>query len=245
MDIENTTIKKDLIKYVTEQHLTDKSKLIIRDFCYIQKPSNITVYRAHNKSQTIRPSLWFSTSKNKELVKKEFAGPTCCVFTIHLINVPIIDINSYIEEDIKTYSDEAEIIVLGGGKFFKDKKLKNEGFLDIGDGNFETWYTIKHTIEDDTIEDDNIEEFKSFNNKNNIEKALEIIPEDEYELIDNIDDIVIPDLYLSIKDKEKILEIIKSKIGGKIKKRRFTKRKFNKKRKFTKRKFNFLSNFLF
>mgnify|MGYP000603130890 CR=1 FL=1 len=139
----NNKTKEALIEYVTEQHLTAESKKLIYDFCKNQPSQNIILYRAHNNSKEIRPSLWFSTSLSKELVQKEFAGNSCCIFKIHIENVPVIDINDYIGDEIGAkYNDEKEYIVLGGGFFYQDELHTNKGFLDKGNGNFECWYSL-------------------------------------------------------------------------------------------------------
>jgi hypothetical protein len=71
----------------------------------------------------------------------------------------------------------------------------------------------------------------------NIQKALDIIPEEEYDDIHTINDIFIPELNLTNEELKQILiEIQKrKKTGGRRK--RFTKRKrTNKRKRFTKRK---------
>jgi hypothetical protein len=47
-------------------------------------------------------------------------------------------------------------------------------------------------------------------NKTNVEKALDIIPEEEYELIESPDDIII-DLNLTEDEKASVFEAIKKK----------------------------------
>jgi hypothetical protein len=104
-------------------------------------PSNITVYRGHGREDKhIRKTLWFSTTTNKKVAKEEFAHDDCCVFTIHLRNVPIVNVYNHIERGRVGHEDE--IIVLGEGMFYKDATCTVEGFRDRGGGEFETWYTI-------------------------------------------------------------------------------------------------------
>jgi hypothetical protein len=148
MSIDLTT-KTHLKKYVTEQESTNDIKMSILNFCKQQPAVSLTVYRGHKSSQTIRNNEWYSSTKNLNVAVKEFTGDDCCLFIIHLINVPIIDINSLIKDEIGQYSEEEEIIFLGNGKFFKNEQMTEEGFLELGYKKpynkltFETWYSFK------------------------------------------------------------------------------------------------------
>jgi len=195
-------IEADLIDYVVEEHLTSKSKLRIRDFCEIQPPITTTVYRGHGKSKTIRDSIWHSASKSIEVAKTEFAGKNCCVFTIHLIDVPSIDINEWIGDKIKKkFSEEEEIIFLGGGVFYKDELLHEKGFLEPIDGKFECWYSL---LKNET----KIQNTPDVESVSNVERALQQIPEDEYELISTPNDIIISGIDLTEKEKSEVFNII-------------------------------------
>ena len=157
---------------------------------------------------------------------------SCCIFIIHLLDVPCIDINRFIGDKIGSKTDEREIIFLGGGKFYKNKDLTEEGFLELGNSNkfnklmFECWYSLT-----------NIENDKK-NNINNVERALNIIDPSEYEFvksIDDIDDLLMDIIELTPSEKDQVFkEITKNnKSGGKKSKK--TKRKY-KKRKYKKNK---------
>jgi len=95
---------------------------------------------------------WFSTSLNEKGAQtftdwQSYDPKPCCLFTIHVRDVPILDINHV--KDIKfTYPDESEILVLGGGTFYQDEACTIPGFKTIGankrqgDSQFECWYTL-------------------------------------------------------------------------------------------------------
>lgn len=220
-----------LIEYVVDQQVDENSTNIIRRFCRSQDPITTTVYRGHAKSQTIRPSIWYSASKNIDVAENGFAGKDCCVFIIHLINIPCIDINHYIGNQIRSKNTEEEIIVLGGGTFYENKDLTVEGFkpLDIRNGkkNFETWYSFDSKIPNEASQASQAAE----STHDKLTRLSKIIDEDEHELIKVPNDIFIPGYDLTEDEKEKIFKIIK-KSGGK---RRKTKRR-KCKRKKTKRR---------
>ena len=72
-------------------------------------------------------------------------------FKINLINVPVLNINKYLSETdfINRYENEDEYIFLGGGKFYKNSNMIEEGFTyNKKDNVYETWYTIKDTNQD-------------------------------------------------------------------------------------------------
>ena len=95
---------------------------------------------------------WFSTSLNKKgahtfLDWQSYDPKPCCLFTIHVRGVPILDINHV--KDLKlSYPGESEILVLGGGTFYQDEECTIPGFRTIGankkqgDSQFECWYTL-------------------------------------------------------------------------------------------------------
>ena len=237
-----------LIEYVTDQHLDKISENNIRLFCSLQDKLTTTVYRGHRDSttQTIRPSLWYSASKNISVAVKEFAGDDCCVFTIHLINVPCIDINKYIEKYIRSKATEEEVIFLGGGKFYKNEDLTEEGFKNLGNKNsklnFETWYSIDTNISARTgvsaiANKKQIQEYQTSDeskenqtkqiqsNQDKLIRLANLIDKTEYEYIDGPDDIIIPRFDLNEAEKKQIFNIIQIKkqsvemIGGKNTKR--------------------------
>jgi hypothetical protein len=238
MSIDLTT-KTHLKNYVTEQVSSNDNKLSILNFCKQQRPASLTVYRGHKNSQNIRNDNWYSATKNLNVASKEFAGDDCCLFIIHLVNVPIIDVNFFIKDDIGQYAEEEEVIFLGNGKFFKNDKMTEEGVLELGNKKpynklaFETWYSL---TDDKKIKKNVIDEQK-------IQSALNILDEDDYEFIDKPEDIFIDRLELTHYEKQEIYNRIFNKGGRKkpIKKTKTKKRKtaahknVKKTRKTTKR----------
>ena len=107
----------------------------------------MTVYRGQKKtSRTIKNANWYSCSSSKEAAKV-FAEGDCCLFEIHLINVPIIDVNKIVGkylEELYNITHEDEIIVVGGGTFYKDSELTQKGFPESqnSEGVFECWYKM-------------------------------------------------------------------------------------------------------
>ena len=148
---------------------------IIRENIRDRGPS--ILYRGHKKSDKIKNMVpWFSTSKSKKVAQTEFMGDKCCLFIIHLDNdVPVLDVNKHIGQTRMDF--EQEFIVLGGGNFYTSSDYKIIGFQDIGNGQYETWYSMRSR--DDKAED-----------KLTVERVLDIIPTDEYDFIDSPDDIM-------------------------------------------------------
>jgi len=100
----------------------------------------------------------------------------CCLFTIHLkrvLAIRLLDVSfkraksgelnhlllltqnpqSSNRNDLfnEYISNEEEVIVLGGGTFYKDEKATNPGFLQTKSGHFETWYVDQSPSKDDSI----------------------------------------------------------------------------------------------
>lgn len=117
----------------------------------------------------------------KKVAQDEFSSGGCCVFKIHVqIDVPSLEVYSYISRG--KFSDEEEILVMGGGMFYNSKEMDTVGFNDLGNGFFETWYTFVHPKKVlDNIDNIDI----------SIERILNQIPTDEYEFINSPDDIII------------------------------------------------------
>lgn len=214
-------VKKDLINYVTDQYTDEESIKRIKLFCQQQLPQSIILYRGHKKSREIRfNDFWYSASLSKKVAKEEFSSGDCCVFKINLIEIPVININKLIGDDIGKYKDEEEYIFLGGGSFYKDNTCIEKGFFDKGNGEFECWYKIdkKHTFDMKQTFD--------------INQILERIPEEEYDFINDPSDIV----GLNLTEDQQVLiynkiKEIKDKQNGGKKKRKSKKRKSIKKRK--------------
>ena len=221
---ENT--KKVLIEYVTEQKTSDYGNELIKNFCKQQNPQSLILYRGHKKSREIRGTNdWYSASKSKQVAIDEFSSKTCCIFTIHLIDVPIIDVNAFVGDEIGSYKDEVECIFLGGGTFYKDKNISQTGFLDNGNGEFECWYKLNSIIKDK----------KPFD----VDEIINKIPEEEYDIIFDPSDVVGFDLtpeqkqmvYDKIKELQKQVGGKNKKINKKSKKRRKAKNKKTKRKK--------------
>ncbi len=207
-------VEEVLIEYVKEQHLDRKknAEIVITEFCSMQPPLSITIYRGHTKTPVIRPGLWYSATTDINIATHEFAGGHCCVFIIHLVDVPCIDINHFIGDKIGAKQDEKEIIFLGGGTFYKNNKLTEEGFLELemdefSKRTFECWYSLSNQ---------HVRQSKIQVVKNNVERALGIIDPEEYDFINTIDDLVFDNnQLLSNEEKQQVLnEIIKRKVKG-------------------------------
>jgi len=133
-----------LIDYVTNfSQIGTKSKKLIRELCESQEPWSGTLYRGHYTSKQIRKGEWYSASKSEKVAREQFSTKgKCCVFHIHLIHVPVIDVNNLVGEYINLYSEEEEFIFLGGGTFYANSDMTEEGFAEIKPGVFECWYTF-------------------------------------------------------------------------------------------------------
>jgi len=185
----DTSINPDLIKYAKDMTISTESKLRIAQFCKTQPLQSIIVYRGHTSSNSIYDSLWYSSTKSYDIAKTEFSGEDCCVFKIHLINIPTIDVNEYVGSEIGHYSDEQEIIFLGGGTFYKNKELSKKGFQEIKDGYYECWYKFN--------------EKSPSPKKNRVEHAFRLIDATEYEYIDGPEDIFVPEITPVLTEDEK------------------------------------------
>lgn len=236
--------EKILIEYVTDHKLDSKKNAInvIHQFCLKQPKITKTVYRGHNEVDTIEPGLWYSSSENKEISENDFSGQNCCVFMIHLIDVPCIDINHWVGNKIGTYDREEEFIFLGGGTFYKNKSLTEEGFLQLskkykGKVIFECWYKLNSPQLQIPIEESVNPPIT--NNKivlTNINDILDLV-KDEYDMIDTKDDI---ELFGNYEASDELLEQAFKEIQERKKliagKKRKTQRKKLRKRKTSKRK---------
>lgn len=213
--------KDYLISYVTNQITSDEGNNIIKIFCEKQSRVSMIVYRGHNNVSEIRVNnLWYSATKSKKVAKEEFAANECCIFKINLVNIPIIDINKFIGNDIGEYKEEDEVIFLGGGVFYADKSLSTQGFRDLGNGEYECWYKIADKT----------------NNMFDIDRYVKLL-EEEYDMIDSPSDIFIDNITEDQKNLifEKIKEIKSNMING-GKKRRKTKKSTKTKKHLKKNK---------
>lgn len=99
---------------------------------------NTTLFRGTPSSQ-VRPRPWFSCSKSKDVAISGFSDTNCCLLIIHLVDVKGFDIYQKCEQNIININEplckssrlEEEVLVLGGGHFYKDKNFTEKGFNQI------------------------------------------------------------------------------------------------------------------
>jgi hypothetical protein len=211
----NEDIQQILIDYVKEQKANDENYKKIRDFCKIQEPRSMTVYRGQ-KVEKIHKRSWYSSTKLEKVAREEFAGKEGYVFKIHLVNIPVIDINKHIKNKIGHYKEEKEVIFLGGGSFYKESNCKEEGYIQLGEDVFECWYKLDPSFD--------------------VKRYANLIGEEEYDFIDGPGDIV--GFNITPGQKELVYEEIekrkqKPKNGGGRKKTK--RRQFKKKKSHTRR----------
>lgn len=145
-----TVLVADVVaKYQLEnrQGLSEREISILRDYLLRQDPDNMTVYRGQKTSKEIRRTAFFSCSKDW-LEAKRFTGKDkCCLFTIHLVDAQLLDINRFMEAYLGLGSsfmeEEEEILVLGGGRFYKTADMTEEGFTKIRDSSDPRTYRSK------------------------------------------------------------------------------------------------------
>ena len=197
--------KKYLINYVVNHEVNKEVESAIEIKCKMQTPRTIVLYRGHDKTDEIRKNSWYSATKSKKVAKEEFAGETGCVFKINVINVPIIDINQFVKNEIGKYAKEEECIILGGGTFYKNVSLTEIGFKKLENGEFECWYTLNNN---------NYKKSRSLEESSIIDRAFAQIPEDEYEYILAPSDIIVDGLVINDSQRNFIYDkIIKRKIA--------------------------------
>lgn len=207
----------DPLQCYVDQTVCDKRAMTlgITNLIKESEPFSGIVWRGHSKSSTIRANVqWFSTSTDKE-VGERFTGKGCCLFKINVINVRAIVVNEFIGNDHQ-HSSEEEVILEGGGKFYKSADLKEEGFTEYEPGHFETWYVTK------------LPEVKKeipINPAYTVMGILELVNKDEYELIDSTNDI------RDLLGKKDIPEDILIQVLAKIKSGGKRKRKTRKQRR--------------
>jgi hypothetical protein len=215
----------------------------VQNLLNIAKPlkSEIIVYRGHNPRSTVLYSdSWFSTSSDVTKVRRQHVsnGTTCCLFKLHL--QPGIQ-TIYVDDTIKkaglkrTPFKESEIIVNGGGYFYIDDSLTREGFRQIEDYDgitqYEAWYSTKVPIRGPRL------------NTENILKLINKIPDDEFQMLDTVDEFIKDGriFYLNVHDDNKKIiqdhinsrkkaQAVKNTNGGRRKKTRKLYRKSRKAR---------------
>ena len=159
-------------------HIIDKEKTVgerIQEILNYTEPlsKELIVYRGHKNTPAINPIKWFSTTTSLKIAKNEYSGMECCVFKIFIQpGIIVFDVHSLLESKgitLGKYKDEREIIVNGGGEFFKDSEKKELGF-EYKNGVYHTYYFPKRT-------------------QLNSQRILNRISKNEYEFITTTDDI--------------------------------------------------------
>lgn len=143
----NISIDNRIATIIDRQPPLDKELLVWRGH-YQQSSSR--------RINSINPASWFSTTLKQEITE-HYKNATCCLFKIHIQpGIKILNLydiyktygvlNPYYEQKnlgivrYRNYSEYQEIIVEGGGEFYKDVYKTEKGFTEIEPGMFETFY---------------------------------------------------------------------------------------------------------
>ena len=196
---------QSLINYVKYHSSSIENYNNIYNLLKNQKEKDMILYRGNGDDKLDATSIvtgkWFSTTKNERIAHQEFSGDKCCIFKIHVINTKILDVNKFVKDKISDYSDEEEMIVLGGGKFYKDKKCTEIGYNELKIENdkqyFECYYKVNKGSTK-TIK----------NNDYDLKKIFQEITHDESsEFIDNLQELELtfPELLKNVSNKDKKL----------------------------------------
>lgn len=209
----------DPLQCYVDQTVCDKRAMTvgITNLIKESEPFNGVVWRGHSSSNSIRSNVpWFSTSKLEDVAER-FIGKGCCLFKINAVGVKSIIVNEFIGDDHQ-HSSEEEVIVEGGGKFYKNAALTEEGFVEYEAGKFETWYATKLPVA-------KVEVAVKIKPTYTVPQILDLINKDEYMLIDSTQDI------RDLLEKPDIPEEILIEVLTKIKSGGRRKRKTRKNRK--------------
>jgi hypothetical protein len=126
-------------------------------------PVSMTVYRGHKAlRRSIEDRTWWATSSSRK-VAEAFSNKDCCVFKIHVVNVPVLRVNDYLEES-EQFKKEKEFLLLGGGTFYQSEDLSEPGFKLLKNGTYVAWYVHPDFPSSNTTVKNNK------NNKNNTRK---------------------------------------------------------------------------
>jgi hypothetical protein len=133
-DEEIIQVAQVLDEYQEKNILNANQKSLLRTYLLQQVPQSMTLYRGQQKTRQIKNTPFFSCSKYKSEALR-FTGQNCCIFTIHVVDAQLLDVNEFLEHWIGTslMEHEHEVLVLGGGKFYKDKEMTEEGFTQLED----------------------------------------------------------------------------------------------------------------
>jgi hypothetical protein len=229
---------KSLIDYVVNQSSNAINYKNIHDLIKNQKEKTLVVYRGNgddkDEPNKIYTGKWFSTTSCEKIAFDEFSGTDCCVFKINILNCKILDVNKFVKDKIGNYADEKEILILGGGKFYKNKDCTELGYNETGIENgiqhFECYYKINkssykttqkrksNSLKSNSLKSNSLKSNSLKSNSlksNSLKKIVDEIKSEELDgLIDSIEDleIFVPELIegLSNDQKKKIIELIKS-----------------------------------
>lgn len=114
----------------------------------------MVVYRGHINTPYINSSpeyLYYSSTLYERIAREEFTNDKCCVFKINLINVPVINVNKFLQGTISSYQEENKYIFLGGGTFYKNENMIEPVFFKHSNRLYEGWYTITTNYKDTKI----------------------------------------------------------------------------------------------
>ena len=203
---------KSLVDYVKNQSSSIQNYNNIYNLLKNQKEKNVTLFRGNGDDkkdpESINIGKWFSTTENEDIALKEFSGEKCCVFIIHVLNTKILDVNKFVKDKISDYSDEKEIIVLGGGKFYKNKECTEIGYNNLGIKNNKEYFECYYKVSKNSSKKSNKTTKK---NKYDLDKIIQEIKEDDStEFIDSLDELYLTFRhllkYVRTSDKQKILD---------------------------------------
>jgi hypothetical protein len=133
---------KDIYNYQETNCRDDAGcKRRIRDYILKQPRITRTVYRGQTSSKTINPdTLFFSTSRDPNVAAGftsasrpgagGLAGGTCCLHEISVIDTQALDVNQVLGKE-SLMEEEQELLILGGGKFYKNMEMTEPGFLKL------------------------------------------------------------------------------------------------------------------
>jgi hypothetical protein len=165
--------EKAIVAYVNEHSF--RGDELIEEFCEKQPPITKTIYRGQPTTTINEKRGWRSGSRSIDIARDEFSNKknSCCVFKIHLVNVPafyIPDFENYLREKYtfngKDTRDESlkiqpnkltelEYIFLGKGTYYKNAAMTEPGFKPLIEktgrsgspsrvNTYECWYSVSH-----------------------------------------------------------------------------------------------------
>lgn len=143
-----TAYHRALLRYVNDNEFGGGVSEAVRERLLSTPPARMTVYRGQSREKLDTSTPWVSSSA-KQSVARQFTPPergSCCVFKIHLMDVPAMRVNDEFDRAgmalSSRYRDEEEVIFLGGGACFDSPSLERRGVKDRGGGVRECWYAM-------------------------------------------------------------------------------------------------------